>query len=466
MNNSGASGSGGVTSATGGTGGSSGSAGSGATAQCQAVSASTSSSMISRKFEPVLFSEEGDPSNTPSCSEIVNPERGIFSFYNLRNLDSLNALRAEGYTLIYGQILIDDYRNKDIDQALLDTLNVSFSKIRQAGIKVLPRFYYAAGANGADAPLTRVLSHIEQLTPFLQANSDVIAAMHGGFVGAWGEWHSSSNDLTAPESIKAIFDGLLTALPSSRMILARRPSHKEIAYGGPLTVDTAYAETELARVGHLNDCFLASDNDMGTYELTGEKTYAIADSAFTAVGGETCAVNAPRSECASAMAEMALHHWSFLNTSYHPEVLASWQSASCYEAIRCRLGYRLALLGHESPEAVRKGESFNFSLSLINDGYARPYNPRSVYLVLDGPEKRMLALNTDPRRWAPGVRIDECFAITLPTDLPSGSYQLGLALPDPESSLKEDERYAIQFSNGVVWSGGVNQLDAKLELID
>src|SRR4029453_10691495 len=120
---------------------------------------------------------------------------------------------------------------------------------------------------------------------------------------------------------KRIYDALLAALPDDRMTLTRRPSFKRDAYGGPLTTPTAFASTPLARIGHLNDCFLASASDEGTYQVAGEEPYAVADSAFVPVGGETCAVNPPRSACPSALTEMARLHWSFINTSYHPDVL-------------------------------------------------------------------------------------------------------------------------------------------------
>lgn len=86
-------------------------------------------------------------------------------FRDLRSLGDVSDLRADGYSLIYGKVLIDDYRDRDIDGALLDELTSAFATIRAAGLKVLPRVYYADDAESPDAPLERVLSHIEQLTP-------------------------------------------------------------------------------------------------------------------------------------------------------------------------------------------------------------------------------------------------------------------------------------------------------------
>ncbi|WP_437334873.1 DUF4832 domain-containing protein [Sorangium sp. So ce394] len=448
-----------------GAGGSDGSSGAGDPPGACGLSGAT----VERSYSPKLFAAGADPSGDAECSGVLNPERGLFRFTDLRSLGSLSHLRGEGYTLIYGKVLIDDYRTRDIDQDLVDQLDASFAAVRAAGLKVLPRFYYADTGTAPDAPLDRVLSHIDQLKPVLEQNADVIAVLHPGFVGAWGEWHSSTNDLTSPASREQIFDALLAALPSDRMTLARRPSHKLEAYGGPLTEETAFSGAPLSRVGHLNDCFLASADDVGTYQLPGEKDYAIADSAFTPVGGETCAPNPPRSQCRSALDELSLHHWSFINTDYHTDVIDGWRSEGCFETIACRLGYRFAVMGHASPEQVGRGQPLSLRLRLFNDGYARAYNPRPVYLVLQqGEARRVVQVDADPRRWAPAEESDLCLEAQVPADLPPGDYQLGLWLPDASERLRDDPRYAIQLSSGAAWDGasGVNLLDATVRVVE
>jgi hypothetical protein len=357
-----------------------------------------------------------------------------------------------------------------LDGPLLDQISANFAAARAAGIKLLPRFYYQAdlstGSN--DATLERALGHIQQLAPLLAENADVIAALHAGFVGAWGEWHGSTTGLHEQTPREQILAALLGVVPASRMVLVRRPSFKSLALpGGPLTDATAFDGSALSRVGHLNDCFLASDSDSGTYQAAGEKAYAAADSAFTAVDGETCAVNPPRSECASALVELALHHWSALNIDYNEDVLDSWRSGGCFDQIACRLGYRLALLGYSFPETVARGQVLSLLLSIVNDGYARPFNARPLHLVLKGPEQRSFELDLDARHFAPSAEAEpHCLAVTLPADLAPGSYGVGIALPDASPSLAADERYAVRFTNDVTWQGGINWLDARIQVTE
>jgi hypothetical protein len=470
----GAAGSDAPTGAGGGSGGSAGDSDTNSTGGAAGADAAPSSCTTAgpapttvANLTPDLFSEGKDPSGSAECA-VLNPERGIYRYQDLRALGALGGLRDQGYALIYGKVVISDYRSRDIDAALLGELETAFSAVRDAGLKVLPRFVYSDDATSPDAPLDRVLAHIEQLAPLIRENSDVIAILQPGFVGAWGEWHSSTNGLTEPSARKAIYDALLAALPADRVTLARRPSFKQEAYGGPLSEATAFLGDPLSRIGHLNDCFVSSTDDVGTYQLPGERDYAIGDSAFVPVGGETCAVYPTRSACTPAMAEMALLHWTFINTDYHPDVIQSWRTDGCFDTIACRLGYRFALLGYEVPQRARKATTLSVTLRIVNDGYGRVYNPRPVEVVLQGAVRRAFAVNVDPRRWAPGVPVDVCASLMLPSDVPTGEYRVGIALPDAAPSLREDARYAIRLSNGVTWdeATGTNLLAATVSVED
>lgn len=414
-------------------------------------------------LEPALFAEGADPSGTEACG-IVNPERGFYQFVDLRDLDAdtLDDAAANGMSVLYGQVLLPEFRDAPLDQGVLDDIAAGFDLVREHGMKVVPRFHYSDAIDEPDAELARILGHIEQLTPLLQLHSDVILTLQAGFIGAWGEWHSSQNGLDAPGPRKQVLDALLAALPASRTVSVRRPSFKMDAYGGPLTADTAYDGSDLARVGHINDCFLASDDDEGTYQLPGEKDYAVADSAFVPVGGETCAVNPPRSECPAALAELALHHWNHLNRGYHPDVIAGWQDGGCLDQIACRLGYRLALREIQWATTAAAGGSLPVSLRIFNDGFAAPVNARPLILAFDGPTPFEVLVEADAREWAPGAEAALCFDLALPESLQPGSYRLGLRLPDAGALTP---RFSIRLVNGE-WDEewGINWFEAKVEV--
>src|SRR5262249_27203248 len=156
--------------------------------------------------------------------------------------------------------------------------------------------------------------------------------------------------------------------------LVRRPYYKEANFGGPVTATEAFGASPRARIGHLNDCFLASDNDFGTYRAPGDEGYVTTDTRFVAMAGETCAPDPPRSSCESAKRELARHHFSFLNRDYHKDVVDSWRADGCYDEIACRLGYRFVVEGFAVPKSARPGGVLPISITMFNDGYARAVN--------------------------------------------------------------------------------------------
>lgn len=403
-------------------------------------------------------------------SEVSNPERGFFheiDFFG-QPLD-FTAITA-GKTLVRVMARLDAYRQGEVPTSFLAALEESLRRARIFGVKLILRFAYNDGPYPhpeADAPLPRVLRHIEQLAPILQTNKDVIAWLEAGFIGAWGEWHSSTYGLDSPENKLLIRDKLLLSFPSDRFVLFRYPGDIIAWYPRPLLHSEAFSSLPQARVGHHNDCFLASPDDEGTYtDLAGQnrigewQAYLAQMTRFVPMAGETCAPYPPRSNCATALAEMALLHWTALNEDWHPEVIAGFKRQGCYQEIRDRLGYRLRLLQGAWEQHTAPGQTLHLWLALVNEGFAAPLFPRKVYVVLISQNRRFLwPLELDPRRWEPGEHTITA-RVVLPQDWPAGSCALGLWLPDPADSLREDARYAIRFANEGVWDPqtGINFL--------
>ncbi len=439
---------------------------------------------------------------TPNNAIIPNPERG---FYHQdtplwlgaervpQPADSLRALRDKGITLLRWYFLLDEFRDLPLDEDTLAYIDAQFASARDAGLKVIPRFAYNFPVGGEypfqepDAPLERALAHIEQLTPLLQRNSDVIAFMELGFVGAWGEWHSSTNRLVDEEtginaSSTAIIEALLAALPAERMVAMRYPPYKQQLYGSsPLDETLAFSGRPQARMGAHNDCFLASYTDWGTYpedEAAREalRSYLNADNRFVPQGGETCnaAEDAqPFIGCENALRDLALLRYSARNIDYNTDGLDIWREQGCFAEIAARLGYRFRLIEARLPATIKQGDILNLQLSLINEGFASPYNPRAVEIILrsatDGRTHRLTPQNhVDPRLWLPDPgAFDITLDVPLPPDLPPGLYEVLLNLPDPAPGLYGRAEYAIQLANESVWEAetGYNRLLTTVEVI-
>ncbi|MCU0480956.1 MAG: DUF4832 domain-containing protein [Anaerolineae bacterium] len=434
---------------------------------------------------------------TPSDENFTNPERGFYHqdaplWLELervpQNADELRALRADGVSMVRYYFLIDEFRDAPIDEETITYIQAQFDAVREAGFKMIPRFAYNFPTGGEypyqdpDASLEWVLTHLEQLTPILQNNGDVIAFMEIGLVGAWGEWHSSTNNLVDEQTginanSEAIITALLEALPQTRMIAMRYPPYKQQLYGdAPLTPEQAFSGTPQARMGAHNDCFLASNTDWGTYyedETTrqAQKAYLRIDNQYLPQGGETCndAEDAqPYIHCENALTELAYLRYSTLNRDYQEGVLGLWEAEGCYDDIAKRLGYRFTLIQSEIPTQARAGETISINLTLKNDGFATPYNPRGFEIVLRSTRDGKIwyyESEQDPRRWLPDLGdIQLPITIQLGDDLPAGEYEILINLPDPMPSLYGNPDYSIRFANDGVWEAetGFNNLLATL----
>lgn len=440
----------------------------------------------------------------PSDENFPNPERGFYDQEALMWLDeqrswlereTLQTLRqTEGITLMRWYFVLDEFRERPLDEQTLDFIAAQFNIARLEGYKVIPRFAYNFPTSGTypytepDAPLAVVLEHIAQLQPLLQAHADVIASMEIGFVGAWGEWHSSTQNLVDDEmglndASRAIIEALMAALPPERMLRMRYIGYRQALFGTtPLEFFQAFSQQGAARMGFHNDCFLASWDEWGGYPSDDAalreawRIYVAQETRFVVQGGETCNDDPEFTRCANALDDLARFHYSDLNRDYHPDVLARWREEGCYAEIARRLGYRFRLIEATLPTELTLTDALRVQIVLVNEGFAAPYNPRGLELILRETNSKatyVLPIDTsdpanDPRRWLPeSGPITLNWTLSLPLDLPAGTYELLLHLPDPAPTLYGKPAYSIRFANTDVWEPhtGYNHLLATVTIL-
>jgi len=410
--------------------------------------------------------------------EITNPERGLYQHFQTLgtqsplNLGSVQNMRNNGMTLMLRLYYLDPFRDEPLSQAELNMISNDFAVMRQAGVKSVLRFAYNSAIGDDDAPLSVVLNHMDQLAPIIGTNSDVIATAQAGFVGSWGEWHASTNNLADPVNARQITDKWLEILPDDRAIQIRTPALKKMITQdtAALTVGEAFMDTDKARIGHHNDCFLASSSDFGTYtNPAADKAFIGQETQFVPMGGETCAVST-RSGSATARVEMEQLHFSYLNSGYHPGVLADWQADGFMDEVKRKLGYRFELETLDYDPVVFAGGALALTLDLENTGWASPFNKRDVLYTLvssDGLTEYTFELDEDPRTWLPGGVITVSSVLDIPGDVPAGSYSLMLSLPDPAAALADRPEYAIQLANQGMWdpATGRNDLGVSITIL-
>lgn len=403
---------------------------------------------------------------------LANPERGFYRWAwtdlpQLQQMDAANAY-ANGYRMLYTPVRLDAWRDTALPDSLLAQLEQAFAVARANGIKVIPRFVYNYPAgetdyrDAQDAPLERVLAHIGQLKPVLRRNADVIALLQAGFIGAWGEWHTSSYNLTEVGPRTQIRDALLDALPADHFIAFRYTGHLMDWYPGTPNEAIAFNGSANARSAFHNDCFLASDSDVGTYSedpatAQREREAMAARAKVTPFGGETCnpaddPQARPRTTCDDVLREGAQYSLSYLNDEYYRALFHdAWIEGGCYEQVQRQMGYRLALTSATHSAELARGGTLQFNFTVRNSGWSRPFGKRGVRVVLrhrsSGETLVLDASGVDPRKWIAGGSFTHELKLPVASTANTGAYDVYLALPDGAASLAQDPRYAIQFAN-------------------
>ena len=412
---------------------------------------------------------------TESTAVIANPERGFMKYQDFKSgtsalkTSAVKAQRAEGRTLYYCGFYLTDFMKGDISESFLKKIQDTMDALRASGAKCVLRFAYkdsdSQSAKPWDPTESVVMRHIEQLKPIMRQNEDVIFVLQAGFIGSWGEWYYTDNFVYQPVydedylPRKRVAEALLDAMPASRQVELRTPQFKMRMYNlqlkDTLTAAKAHKDTKLARLGGHNDCFGAAEDDWGTFDNEpNDRAFWKAETRYTIMGGETCAVS-DYCTCKASTQDMVDYHWTYLNIDYRSEVINGWKSSGCYNDIVNKLGYRLVLDNVEHKEDVAAGKDLEIAINFRNDGYAAPMNPRLVQLIFvdSAGKKTVFPVASDPRKWQPGPH-----TVLTSIKLPAAKGTVYMNLSDP--LLSDNPLYSIAFANKNVFDAetGYNKL--------
>jgi len=408
-----------------------------------------------------------------------NPDRGFIRMMDVRsvgtplNAAQINTFRNQHVSMILRLFYFDAFKNQALSTAELTLIQEDLDKIRNAGLKAILRFAYADNIGVDDAPLAVIEQHLDQLQPILTNNKDVIAFVQAGLIGAWGEWHSSSNGLATTEHETTVLNKLLSVLPADIMVQVRTPGAKQRIFNttDAITAAIAYSGDAKARVGHHNDCFMSGGDNYGTYtNIALQKQYISNEALFVPTGGETCPPTGGYDpSCFEGRNEMKLLKWTYLNLDWYQPTVNAWKAAGCFDEFQRNLGYRLALVNAKFPETATVNGSITPTINIINKGYAPLYHKKITYLVFKNKTSGAFfekSLAADLRLCKPELTQSIGEAINL-SGIPSGEYDLYLRIADKAANLKTRMEYAIQLANTNVWvteNGGMNNLKQVLKI--
>lgn len=372
----------------------------------------------------------------------------------------LDAQNYEPYGLTLAQMYcyLDQFQDGPLPDEKRAAIQRGFDGLRAAGLKAVLRFAYEKSMEEKAGPtLQIILTHLQQLEPLIRQNADVIYVLQAGFIGAWGEWHSSALKLEQDHAnLAALVKALLAVLPENRMTQVRVPKYKrwiltDPAFNAfvPVDASNAFSAAPAARIGFHNDGFLAGRTCGGTWTEqplfsnpgNPEFDYMTAESPYLPVDGELFWADIDgRVDGFQAAQRMRLHHYSSFSIAHSysgmegptlgidiwmKTTMDAAQAAAAklpisdgyfedaekrpvartqFEYIRDHLGYRIELQEAAWPESLRPGDVLKLDLSLINRGFSTLINPRPVLLALINTRGEVAwtsKLDADPRSWQP-----------------------------------------------------------------
>jgi len=423
---------------------------------------------------------------TENSSIISNPERGLQKYsstssdgvvsllptftYNQLNQTTLTNWRTstDRVTVVYRYFILPSI---DLNTTYLTNMQTDFNRIRNAGLKTIIRFAYTndcdtgcdTGINPQQPTKAQILTHISQLSNVINTNKDVILSIQCGFIGTWGEWyytgstefgHKGTVSATQWQNRKQVVDAMLSNFHIDIPLQVRYANAKRQMYGN--NIPNNFGQD---RIGFYNDAFLNSYGDMGTYSISGQFTNPVGTSDYNFISntsrflpmtGETNGLNAPRTDAVNAINEMNQLNFSVLNRDYFTQNWNNWIASGKYNEIVNNLGYRLVLVS-----STLSGNEL--SLQVVNNGYSKVMFNKNTYLVLrsaNGDIKRLT--NIDIKTLNKGLNN---VSITIPSDIPDGSYSILLHIAD--KNLENKPEYSIQFANNNIFetTTGYNNLN-------
>lgn len=459
------------------------------------------------------------PTDKDGRNGLRNPERGLRFEIRVGELPGKNIdefacskwpfpeYKQDGVTITQAYCYLTGYCEAGIADDKLAALQKSFDRARNCGVKFLLRFAYESNRSSPGPTSDRVLSHIDQLREIIHKNIDVIYVMQCGFVGLWGEWHTSVHGLESDSGkSSAILRSALEMLPSGRFTQMRRAKYKKnnleaLKAFEEISSSTAFGDKPAARIGFFNDGTLANSCDGGTWPDAPFSThgnpefdYVCREAPYMPVDGELFWTGHGERFIAglTAAERFCLHHYttfSYVHGFHKLDkdnvewVIDDWQKQelpekvlkdrrlpvsdsyfdaaprTSFEYIRDHLGYRIEVQSAEWPRTAWPDDEIKFSLSLINRGFSTFINVRRPFFTLIGTSGQIIEIPTeadcrswqpykpgDPERKPPTHKVSA--SIKLPQGISPGEWQVGFWLPDAAPSLRLEPEYAVRCANG------------------
>ena len=305
----------------------------------------------------------------------------------------------------------------------------------------------------ADPPMDLILTHLDQLAPILLKHRDLIFDLDAGFIGAFGQWVSSTNGLdTSAVAHKQLLDKELFYFKGSFPILLPWIGDLIRYAGGRVLVDGlgVHDDSFDSGVGSVQPFFNRDAPDLNSMEA-----YASQVSAASVFTGEFNGSTYPTQSCATL--DSVAYQFHVQAFGINPERLETFpqlESNGCGTSFLNKVGTRVELQRTTLLGNPAAGAPLLVELTMVNAGYGRVVRARPASLVfmskgsvvgevpisLDALDLRRLASRAAPTTFQ--------FVVTVPSNLPPGaSITMAIRIPDPAPSLTPLAAYALPLNS-------------------
>ncbi len=334
-----------------------------------------------------------------SVKEVCNPERGFYIQADVTDIHT----HEDGYEPYYRLRLLTLNlsgleQGEDIPDWKLQELRDALLTYRKQGMQVIFRagYCFEEGAAAEPPAFDYIENHCRQICEILNEYSDVVLVVQAGFIGPFGEWHTSPYMKQTDENGKQLPIVLLHILTENLK------EDIQVAVRSPMYLRAAMEDGIPAnRLCFHNDAFLASSTDMGTYEdenYTREEELLWVQQSLPEAfnGGETTNLSV-YTKVENAIEEMDALNISYLNRYYSQDVLDAWKKVtygpqSAFTYINNHLGYRFSLRDITLQSEIYVNQDFGVSGYLRNSGFAKPREVFDLYVVWQGADAEQFVL--------------------------------------------------------------------------
>ncbi|MDZ7401793.1 MAG: DUF4832 domain-containing protein [candidate division KSB1 bacterium] len=281
---------------------------------------------------------------------------------------------------------------------------------------------------------------------FLAAHHDFIMALGArydrdprvawidiGSYGFWGEWHVWLNDsLAATQATKQkILEDYFAAFPTKPKVIA-------------FDDDFATKYVTDRGCGIRNDCLGTKESNDWYLESLNQIDPLLNDRVWKTaiITGEFCGSNHGAIEGTTERFDLNFEfikktHWSFIGPAGGTIEPQSESHRRDLDKLHKMLGYRFVLRDVVFEKNINRGDTLKLTIRVENKGVAPFYLPWPVVIYFvdsDGTAKLEHVTGVNITQWLPGLHTEQ-IEIFIPESVPLGTYDLKIAIPDPDFKI-------------------------------